>query len=70
MATLVKADWLFLLTDVAHLYTANPSTHPSAHPIVEVQDIDARNVSTLRWPSAGLFIILLSHPRAVLLVKG
>lgn len=39
VATLVQADWLFLLTDVAHLYTANPNIDPTAQPIFEVLDI-------------------------------
>ena len=39
VATLVKADWLFLLTDVDGLYTANPATHPEALRIPEVHDI-------------------------------
>jgi len=39
VATLVRAEWLFLLTDVAHLYTANPSTDPTAQPILEVEDM-------------------------------
>ena len=44
MATLVQADWLFLLTDVASLYTANPSTDPTAQPIYEVPDVGALQV--------------------------
>ena len=39
VATLVRAEWLFLLTDVAHLYTANPSTDPTAQAILEVDDM-------------------------------
>ena len=39
VATLVKADWLFLLTDVDHLYTDNPNTNPNAKPIYEVPDM-------------------------------
>ena len=35
----MKADWLFLLTDVDSLYTANPATHPKAVRIPEVHDI-------------------------------
>jgi glutamate 5-kinase len=35
----VKADWLFLLTDVDALYTTNPATNPDAQPIHEVHDI-------------------------------
>jgi Amino acid kinase family len=39
VATLVGADWVFLLTDVANLYTANPSVDPTAQPIYEVEDV-------------------------------
>ena len=35
----MRAEWLFLLTDVAHLYTANPGTDPTAQPILEVDDM-------------------------------
>ena len=42
---MVKADWLFLLTDVDCLYTANPATHPEAVPIPEVHDITKLQVS-------------------------
>ncbi len=42
---MVRADWLFLLTDVPCLYTANPSTDPNAEPIHEVRDIAALQVS-------------------------
>lgn len=45
VATLVKADWLFLLTDVDSLYTANPATNPGATPIPEVHDITKLQVS-------------------------
>ena len=50
VATMIRADWLFLLTDVPCLYTANPSTDPSAEPIHEVRDIASLQVS----PSALL----------------
>jgi glutamate 5-kinase len=39
VATLVQADWLFLLTDVPALYTANPNTDPTAQPIPEVHEV-------------------------------
>ena len=45
VATLVKADWLFLLTDVDSLYTANPANHPEAVRIPEVHDITKLQVS-------------------------
>lgn len=49
VATLVKADWLFLLTDVDGLYTANPATHPEALHIPEVHDITKLQVGFLRF---------------------
>ena len=33
VASLVKADWLFLLTDVDRMYSADPKTVPNARPI-------------------------------------
>lgn len=38
-AATVKADYLFLMTDVDCLYTANPRTDPNAKPIEVVSDI-------------------------------
>ncbi|KAL4925883.1 glutamate 5-kinase [Aspergillus undulatus] len=38
-AATVKADYLFLMTDVDCLYTANPRTNPDAQPIEVVSDI-------------------------------
>jgi glutamate 5-kinase len=46
VATLVHADWLFLLTDVDALYTANPAVDPKAKPIRIVEDVQALNVKT------------------------
>lgn len=40
VASLVDADWLFLLTDVDRLYSADPRYHPDAQPIVQVERID------------------------------
>ena len=37
VAVLVKADWLFLMTDVDYLYTANPKIDTNAQPIYEVR---------------------------------
>jgi glutamate 5-kinase len=39
VATLIQAEWLFLLTDVDALYTANPAVDPTATPIREVADM-------------------------------
>ncbi|OQE19052.1 hypothetical protein PENSTE_c016G06888 [Penicillium steckii] len=40
-AATVKADYLFLMTDVDCLYTANPRTNPEAEPIEVVSDISS-----------------------------
>ena len=40
VAGLIAADWLFLLTDVDRLYSADPRSHPEALPICLVEDID------------------------------
>lgn len=40
-AAMVGADYLFLMTDVDALYTANPRTDPTAMPIEVVEDIDS-----------------------------
>ena len=58
VAGLVDADWLFLLTDVDRLYTANPRTNPDAKPIEVVHDIDALEVDTShagsQWGTGGM----------------
>ncbi|KAK9819850.1 hypothetical protein WJX72_003212 [[Myrmecia] bisecta] len=58
VATLVQADWLFLLTDVDSLYTANPSSDPNAQPIHEVPDISQLQVDTgsagSQWGTGGM----------------
>ena len=41
VAGLVQADWLFLLTDVDRLYSADPRRYPDAKPIKVVHDIKA-----------------------------
>ncbi|MCU0566316.1 MAG: glutamate 5-kinase [Oculatellaceae cyanobacterium Prado106] len=40
VASLVEADWLFLLTDVDRLYSADPRSNPDAQPIPWVGNID------------------------------
>jgi glutamate 5-kinase len=40
VASLVEADWLFLLTDVDRLYSADPRYNPDAQPILEVEKIE------------------------------
>ncbi|HEY9657243.1 MAG TPA: glutamate 5-kinase [Allocoleopsis sp.] len=40
VASLVEADWLFLLTDVDRLYSADPRYNPDAQPIIYVDKIE------------------------------
>ncbi|MBW4583196.1 MAG: glutamate 5-kinase [Tildeniella nuda ZEHNDER 1965/U140] len=40
VANLVRADWLFLLTDVDRLYSADPRSDPDAQPIIRVSQMD------------------------------
>lgn len=40
VASLIEADWLFLLTDVDQLYSADPRHFPGAEPIQRVTRID------------------------------
>lgn len=40
VASLVEASWLFILTDVDRLYSADPRLVPDAQPITLVKDID------------------------------
>ncbi|KAK9786300.1 hypothetical protein WJX73_008025 [Symbiochloris irregularis] len=58
VATLVGASWLFLLTDVPALYSANPQRDPAAVPIREVHDImqlqaDVTSKGT-QWGTGGM----------------
>ena len=59
VASLVKADWLFLLTDVAQLYSADPRSNPDAQPISMVDNIaDLVNVEVgdrgSNWGTGGM----------------
>lgn len=40
MAGMIKADYLFLLTDVDCLYTDNPRTNPEAKPVTVCHDME------------------------------
>ena len=40
VASLVEADWLFLLTDVDQLYSADPRSNPNAQPIALVHSLE------------------------------
>ncbi len=55
---LVSADWLFLLTDVDCLYTANPKSDPDAKPIPEVGSL--RRALPGHGPHAGATHIALT----------
>jgi glutamate 5-kinase len=61
VASLIEADWLFLLTDVDKLYTADPRLRPDAKPIDLVTDIgelEAMQVQTgdrgSQWGTGGM----------------
>ncbi len=60
VASLIEADWLFLLTDVDRLYSADPRTDPNAEPISLVSSaefaqlrIDAGS-SGSQWGTGGM----------------
>jgi glutamate 5-kinase len=40
VASLIEADWLFLLTDVDKLYSADPRYHPDAQPIHRIDKLE------------------------------
>lgn len=40
VASLIGADWLFILTDVDRLYSADPRYHPDAQPIHQIDRLD------------------------------
>ncbi|WP_299489120.1 glutamate 5-kinase [Acaryochloris sp. IP29b_bin.137] len=61
VAGLVQADWLFILTDVDRLYSADPRTQPDAQPITTVERIEelaALNVNAenqgSQWGTGGM----------------
>jgi glutamate 5-kinase len=61
VASLVKADWLFLLTDVDRLYSADPRSHPDAQPIAvvdKITELAALNVAVggrgSTWGTGGM----------------
>ncbi|MGV0026345.1 glutamate 5-kinase [Phormidesmis priestleyi] len=58
VASLVDADWLFLLTDVDRLYSSDPRNDPDAQPISLVQDIKQLTVKTgssgSSWGTGGM----------------
>ncbi|MEL6353900.1 MAG: glutamate 5-kinase [Cyanobacteria bacterium J06627_28] len=58
VASLVGADYLFLLTDVEQLYTADPRHDPTAEPISRVRQIDQLNAKIgsagSSWGTGGM----------------
>ncbi len=53
VASLVKADWLFLLTDVDQLYTADPRSVPDAKAIALVDSIEELNKLQIQTGTQG-----------------
>jgi glutamate 5-kinase len=58
VASLIEADWLFILTDVDRLYSADPRTFPDAQPITLVNRIEELEVQTgqsgSQWGTGGM----------------
>ncbi|MGB7417092.1 MAG: glutamate 5-kinase [Thermosynechococcaceae cyanobacterium] len=59
VAGLVEANWLFLLTDVDQLYSADPRTEPDAQPITHVETIEQLSDVQVgsqgsRWGTGGM----------------
>lgn len=58
VASLVGADWLFLLTDVDRLYSADPRANPDAEPISLVQHVGDLNIDVgdrgSAWGTGGM----------------
>jgi glutamate 5-kinase len=61
VASLIEADWLFILTDVDRLYSADPRTFPDAQPITlvnRIEELDELQVQTgqsgSQWGTGGM----------------
>ncbi len=61
VASLIDADWLFLLTDVDRLYSADPRKFPDAQPIVQIdrlEDLTNLQIQTggqgSQWGTGGM----------------
>jgi glutamate 5-kinase len=61
VASLIGAQWLFLLTDVDRLYSADPRSNPAAQPIIAIDrlaDIEALKVTASgqgsAWGTGGM----------------
>ncbi|MBD1810134.1 glutamate 5-kinase [Microcoleus sp. FACHB-SPT15] len=53
VASLIEADWLFLLTDVDRLYSADPRLVPDAQPITLVNSIEQLEELQIQTGDAG-----------------
>jgi glutamate 5-kinase len=53
VASLIEADWLFLLTDVDRLYSADPRSNPDAKPISLVQSLDELEKLSVQTGGSG-----------------
>ena len=59
VASLIEADWLFLLTDVDRLYSADPRLVPDAKPIAlvpsaEFEELDVKTGAPSKWGTGGM----------------
>lgn len=61
VANLVRADWLFLLTDVDRLYSTDPRSDPNAQPIARISRMDQLKELQInlehhgsRWGTGGM----------------
>ena len=53
VASLIDADWLFLLTDVGGLYSADPRKFPDAQPITQIDHIEDLSASQVQIGNNG-----------------
>lgn len=53
VASLIEADWLFILTDVDRLYSADPRQFPDAQPIHIVQRLDELETLQVKPGNSG-----------------
>lgn len=58
VASLVSADWLFLLTDVDRLYSDDPRQNPDAQPITQVNNLEDLHITVgdqgSAWGTGGM----------------
>jgi glutamate 5-kinase len=53
VASLVQAEWLFILTDVDRLYSADPRSNPDAEPIIRVTRMEQLKELQVQIGAAG-----------------